>query len=397
MADPAREGVPGDTSMCRVFAPLAAVALLLAGCAIGGPASPSPPGTPPPRVAVTIGPVATCPPGSNPDEPRPVDQARPTDLTVMLPSLAFDRRAGKLVALTGFDIVETWTFDVCANTWTRMHPNREPPQGTGQLVYDVDSDTTIAMDGFRVWAYDLEANTWTEKGQIPPFVDDPGLLFYDPVSGRVVALGDDDDDETLGLELWSYEVETDTWTPIREVEPQVVGPHYEFFAYDASVDRLVVYANVRKPGAGLVPRFKAGTWLLDLRTGAWSGTSAVAPPVFTAGMWGLVPAIAYDEAAQRTVILGQGHAAAYDAAADRWEILYEGPAAEDCDTRPECRQMPAMVYGRQMPAMVYDPVNERLLVYGGSVFTGSEWVSPDDVLALDVRTREWTVLLEPSG
>jgi hypothetical protein len=97
------------------------------------------------------------------------------------------------------------------------------------------------------------------------------------------------------------------------------------------------------------------------------------------------------------VILGQGHAATYDAAADRWEILYEGPAAEDCDTRPECRQMPAMVYGRQMPAMVYDPVNERLLVYGGSVFTGSEWVSPDDVLALDVRTREWTVLLEPSG
>jgi hypothetical protein len=98
-------------------------------------------------------------------------------------------------------------------------------------------------------------------------------------------------------------------------------------------------------------------------------------------LWGQVPAIAYDEAAQRTVLLGQGHAAAYDATADRWEILYEGSTVEDqpeaCGTRPECRQM---------PFMVYDPVNERLVVYGDS---DGDW------LAFDTPTLEWTVLLEP--
>ena len=36
------------------------------------------------------------------------------------------------------------------------------------------------------------------------------------------------------------------------------------------------------------------------------------------------PAIAYDEAAERTVMLGQGHSAAYDATADRWETLTSG-------------------------------------------------------------------------
>ena len=36
-----------------------------------------------------------------------------------------------------------------------------------------------------------------------------------------------------------------------------------------------------------------------------------------------------------------------------------------------------------MPFMVYDPVNERLVVYGGTVWTGSGLVSPDDVLAFD--------------
>jgi hypothetical protein len=341
-----------------------------------------------PAVVPNLGPVPTCPPGSTPDEPGPVDQARPTGLTIVLPSLTVDRRAGKLVALTGFDIVETWTFDLCTNTWTQMHPNREPPQGTGQLVYDVDSDVTIAFDGTRMWAYDLGANTWTEKGPYAPFADSvqESLRFYDPVSGHVVALGDDADDDTLGLELWSYEVETDTWIPIREAEPLVIGPHYGFFAYDASVDRLVAYANAWEPDgdAGDGNRdFEARTWLFDLRTGTWSGTGAVTPPGFTAGCWGCGPAIAYDDAAQRTVLLGQGHAAAYDATADRWEILYEGSTAEFCGTRPECLQL---------PFMVYDPVNERLVVYGGVVKP-----EPDDVLAFDMRTREWTVLLEPSG
>jgi hypothetical protein len=109
-------------------------------------------------------------------------------------------------------------------------------------------------------------------------------------------------------------------------------------------------------------------------------------------MWAQEPAIAYDEAAQRTVILGQGQSAAYDATADRWETLYVGASWDEpgaCGTRPECRQM---------PFMVYDPVNERLVVYGGTVIASKEsgQVSSDDILAFDTRTREWTVLLEPS-
>ncbi len=47
-------------------------------------APPAPaPGTPPPRVAVAVGPVPTCPPGSTPDEPGRIDQARPWGLSGM--------------------------------------------------------------------------------------------------------------------------------------------------------------------------------------------------------------------------------------------------------------------------------------------------------------------------
>ena len=349
-----------------------------------------------PAVVPPVGQVFECPPGSTPDTPGPVDQARPlrSPMAVALTAMAFDRRAGRLVALADTDFgLETWTFDVCTNTWTRMHPNKEPPSNSSfGLVYDVDSDVTVAVDwDGRVWAYDLEADTWTEKGRAP--VDDAPLRFYDPASGLVIALGDDGDADTLGLELWSYEVETDEWAPIPQAKPLAIGPHYEDFAYDTSVDRLVAYANTWKDAGDTAEGwiFEARTWLFDIRTGTWSGTGA-ATPEYSYGLWGIQPGIAYDEAAQRTVMLGQGHSAAYDATADRWETLYVGASWDEpgaCGTRPECRRM---------PHLVYDPVNERLVVYGGTVSLSADpgWVNPDDMLAFDTRTREWTVLLEPS-
>jgi len=353
-------------------------------------------------IAPSVAPAFVCPAGTNPDEAGPVDQARPAGLPAQPGRMAFDRRAGRLVALAGnlpvetwTSPVETWTFDVCTNTWTRMRPNQEPPSGTDGLVYDVDSDLTVASDGTRTWVYDLKANTWREKGLDPPFSGLIRTRFYDPVSGLVVAVGDDGDEDTLGLALWGYDVETDTWTPIPQAKPLTIGPHYEDFAYDASVDRLVAYASTWKdkdpPNGDWL--FEPRTWLFDIRTGTWSGTGA-ATPQYSYGIWGIQPGIAYDEAARRTVMLAQGQSAAYDATADRWETLYVGTPWDEqgaCGSRPECRTM---------PHLVYDPVNERLVVYGGrgTVYLSADMprVYPDDVLAFDTRTREWTVLLEAS-
>jgi len=326
-----------------------------------------------------------CPPGSTSNTPGPVDQVRPPGFSGM----AFDRRAGRLVTLWD---TETWTFDVCTNTWLQMHPTQEPPtSAVGPLVYDVDSDVTIGAFGpdeapGNMWAYDLEANTWMEKGPFAPFAHPilSSLSFYDPVSGRVVARADDGDDDTLGLALWGYEVETDTWIPMSPAEPLVIGPHYEFFAYDASVDRLIAYARTWGPADAIGNRqFGTKTWLFDLRTGTWSGTDAVTPPNFSAGMWGYAPGIAYDEAAQRTVMMGQGYSAAYDASEDRWQMVYETPTeGPKCGTRPECLQA---------PDLLFDSVNERLIVYGG--FFASADLDFADIMAFDTRTGDWTVLL----
>jgi hypothetical protein len=299
-----------------------------------------------PAVVPNLGPVPTCPPGSTPDEPGPVDQARP----VGSKNMAFDRRAGRLVVVVegGTELVETWTFDVCTNTWSRMHPNREPPGPAWKpLVYDIDSDLTLESaygpDGappVKVWVYDLGADTWTEK--VAP--TDLTLRAYDPLSGLVLATKDG----TGQPERWTYDVETDTWTLIDQAN----GPAWHApLAYDASVDRIVAYSRPE-------------TWLFDIRTGTWSSSGSETPVVEP--NWA-VPTITYDESAERTVVTGSAGMAAYDAAADRWEVL----------ARP----------GELYPnPTVYDPVNGRLVGFG--------WEG--DVVAFDLVTREWTVLLEPS-
>ena len=355
----------------RAFAWLALLALLLAtlGAAalfVGSQQEP--------RLQAVVPPVGNafvCPPGSNPDEPGPAGQARPRwDAHT---ALAFDRRAGRLMVLVDVDDnVETWTFDVCANTWTQMHPSREP-FGWLQLVYDVRAGLTIGVADCRdcvreprgtVWAYDLEANAWSETGAAPTGVTG---LSYEPIAGLVVALGDEGGPNDDRKALWSYDVETGTWTPIRQANAMSSG----LFAYDTSVYRIITYGPAADPES--VDR---EIRLFDIRTGRWSRSGAVTPGVWGSGMWGAPPAIAFDEAAERTVVFG-GSLAAYDAAAERWEILIDAADRDPSDWLPS--------------ALVYDSVNRRLVGLGRGVI-----VDRGGLVAFDLTTREWTVLLGAS-
>ena len=375
--------------MRRVLAQLAAVTLLLAGCATAVPVDPpspspspdaasspapiavpktpprlSPSPTPPGPSLPPVGQVYECPPGSTPDTPGPVDQARPSEDSHL--SMAFDRRAGRLIAVVDVDdAVETWTFDVCTNTWTQMHPGQEP-FGWVELVYDIGSDLTIGVVNCRdcvldprgvVWAYNLQANTWSKAGAAPTDMTD---LLYDSISGLVVGLGDEGDPYTTPQELWTYRVETGTWTPMHQagkLDPSAP------VTYDASVDRIIAYG-------GRTVR------LFDIRTGAWSRSQAVMPGISGSGIWGAPPGFAYDEAAQRTVVFGDG-LAAYDATVDRWEVLIDPADRDPSDWLPS--------------SMAYDPVNRRLVGLGRGVVADQ-----GGVVAFDLATREWLVLLGPS-
>ena len=124
-------------------------------------------------------PQAVCPPGSDPNRPGPADQDRPKRSFAFDLALAFDRQSGRIVFLDGRTqsdtrTLDTWTFDVCSNTWLKMQPDQAPSGTDGAgvwLAYDADSDRTVALvyTGSRteVWAYDLAADRWTRGSDAP--------------------------------------------------------------------------------------------------------------------------------------------------------------------------------------------------------------------------------------
>jgi len=77
------------------------------------------------------------------------------------------------------------------------------------------------------------------------------------------------------------------------------------------------------------------------------------------------------------VVINDGFAIAYDAPADRWPTLYG--AEEGC-----CRNSPL---NRVHHSVDYDPVNGRLVVYGGTYGTEGGLVKADDVWAFDLATE----------
>ncbi len=335
-------------------------------------------GTPPPRVALDLGPVRVCPRGSTPDVQGRAGQARPP-LTYTT-DMAFDRSAGRIVLVVASDEVrpaQTWTFDVCTNEWTRMHPAQQP-SAPGDLVYDADSDVTIMVGGGpSAWAYDLEADTWSAKASLPYGVANRPLLAYDPVTGLVVVDAFHPEGKT---ELWQYDVDSDVWmwlpTEGASAEREAL------IAYDASVDRLISY----EPGA-------RRTDLLDLRTGTVSVSGALFETV-NAG-WGGSAQIAYDEARHQTIVFSDARVIAYDALDDRWEVLRRG-------TDPgSMANLSTGSTARIGHSMVYDAINQRIVVYGGMYRTSNPetdrmWVESDDVLAFDAATHKWTTLLSAS-
>ena len=325
-----------------------------------------------------------CPAGSTPNQPGPAGQPRPP-LAGRTP-MVFDRHAGRIVLLAipyDSETPQTWTLDVCTNAWTRMWPNQEP-SAPSQIVYDVDSDATITIDAATsaVWAYDLGANTWTEKRALPMQLARQPRLVYDPGSGLVLVQASTSETESDPSELWTYDVGSDTWTRVEQVgAPDVASAHEGLLVYDASVDRLVAYVVA-------YDRVSNSTALFDPGLRTWSRAGAVTPAVNLG--WGASGGeIAYDDATKRTVVFSDGKVIAYDAVADRWETLVEGAG------------FGAFATGRTARLghwMVFDPVNDQIVVYGGEYRTQADgyWVQADDVLAFDLATRQWTVLLEAS-
>jgi len=328
--------------------------------------------------------AATCPAGSDPDAAGRVDQERPYPGWPGNLAGVFDTHAGRIVYVDG--VGETWTFDVCTNTWQEMNPTERPAnmRGYSAMVYDVDSDVTVAFAGGRTWAYDANSNTWTEGRTERPDWDFSLGAVYDPVSGLIItsnpSLTEAADPDRW--DLWAYNVDTDEWTLLGPVPIDRTTPcctQIDLLGYSPKLDRLI-----------LVTPSEYSTVLIDPRSGETTLVATDSPIVDL--IW---PSHVYGPA-DDTVYVYEGiyrsaggpyafAACGFDAGTLTWPCVVS-------PSDPPDRH-------RWLATIVEDSINERLLFINSSVVVfSSEGVDDtDDVWAIDLDTGEWTQLLAPSS
>jgi len=337
--------------------------------------------------AKTPPPTATCPARTDPNTPGPVDQPLPQFDAWNNQAAAFDRHTGRIVFVDGNS--ETWTFDVCTNTWQQMHPTLIPTETghwyelfgeltglEGELVYDVDSDRTIAFESETVAVYNAATDTWTQRAK--PTEYDPALpglgAVYDPVSGLVIL-------QTAEAGLVAYDVDTDVWTPVGVLR---CSP---FMVYDPDTDEWAPAEPVEGCSTHLVG-YSAETdrlsfahgMLVDPRSG--ESTQMDAPPGGVSGGFGVA---VYATGTEDPYVFNEGGCRLDPRTLD-W----------GCVTLPDF----GIDHGG-FSARVGDPINNRLVLINGfccarfdSDFPGE---TTGEVWATDLETGEWIELLARSG
>ncbi len=320
-------------------------------------------------VAKTAPPAATCPTGSAPNVAGSIDQQRPRPGWVGNLAAAFDRHTGRIVYVDRKG--ETWTFDVCANEWHQVNPTGAPVgELSAGLVYDVDSDATVALGYEHISVYDANTNTWTQpNNDTIGFADGrivPTGAAYDSASGLILTTHIS---PSGSWDLWAYDVDTNTWSTIGTIPVDI--RQLDFLGYSQTIDRFIIVGSVDGEPA---------TVLLDPRTGETTIVSTDSPGVDLG--W---PGAVYGPADDTVFVSdreGRFALCGFDTASLTWT----------CEKAPEAVPSKYDVFA----AAVGDPINNRLVLINGVY--GDWWSSAaDDVWAIDLDTDEWTRILEPVG
>jgi hypothetical protein len=310
--------------------------------------------------------AATCPPGATPHLAGAADQVRPGEGPWSNQAAVFDAHAGRIVFVD--ETAETWTFDVCTNTWERMAPDSTPSsREIGELVYDVDSDRTIAFGPVGLSIYDANTNLWFDRlgpKDIDMSFGVPGIgAVYDPVSGLVLVVTD------KGL-LMAYDVDTDTWTEVgmitqpREISSegqiQSAFPSY-LVGYVAETDRLAFLPFDGAP-------FQDESRLLNPRTG--QSTPLKEPPGGVRGGFG---SLTYATGGETAYPYGNG-------------VCRLDPASLDWNCNPYVG-----TFGPS--AMVFDAINDRIVVINNFCCNWPGSIVTDGIQAIDFNSGEQIELL----
>jgi hypothetical protein len=293
-------------------------------------------------------------------------------------SMAYDAGAKVVVAV---DPSGTWLFDVSTDRWVARAATAFSRDGAATLIYSPKARGVLAVSSYgNVFSYDVAADTWTLRpGQGPSFSS--RLVGVDEESGDVVAI-----EFGSAPKAWSYDVASGEWTELKQAGAIGVidltssgGP---LMTYDPGVSGFLVM-NYRADHT----LASTDVWRFDPQGGTWTALADM--PFISFGYFPLGGEATYSARSGRAVFASDGVVAEYDAATDSWTAYMNGEIV----TNPKSQ----LGTPRKMSAaLVYDPTKERVLMYGGRTWDGTDWKSANDMWAYDTTDHTWSLVLEAS-
>lgn len=250
----------------------------------------------------------------------------------------------------------------------------------GGVIENYGGDAAYNGATNDVWTLDLASpSTWTKlapSGAPPTAVEAPLVIFDAPrerlvwVGGRGASMGDVWVLSLTGTPAWSQQAAAGPIPPARS---------HASAAYDPVRDQLVAFGGLDAGGNAL-----GDVWTLSLATFTWSSVAPAGSPPDPRSR----AAFVYDPPRDRFVLIGGQCDIAPDYRADVWSLELSGTPSWSA-LSPSGGPPSA----RAGASAVYDPLDGRLVVFGGGQF----YVWFNDAWSLDLAAPAWSALAAGGG
>jgi len=220
----------------------------------------------------------------------------------------------------------------------------------------------------------LPVAMWTDLapgGELPDSRSEHAAA-YDTINGVVVLFGGWNSSNETFNDTWKFDATTDTWTNAAPTGTLPASRAQHQMVYDGINGQLIMFGGILKTDGDQLN----DTWAYDATANTWTELKPTGAVPSTRSSFAMV----YDDLEQKTILFGGWSEATSAHLNDVWVYDYLA------NTWTSVTSTGAAPPARGGHAMAYDPVQDKIVLFGGtdsSTYFNDTWV-------FDFTTSTWT-------